>query len=61
MKLIAGRSAREHHQGNVRHREFEPLGEGYSLRQQSETYAGEFPVENEALNSVNAVFLETKR
>jgi REP-associated tyrosine transposase len=33
------------------HREFEPLGDSYALRERSEAYARQFAVETEALSS----------
>jgi hypothetical protein len=35
------------------HREFEPLGDSYALRERSEAYARQFAVETEALSSEN--------
>lgn len=37
------------------HREFEPLGDSYALRERSEAYARQFAVENEALSSRGGV------
>jgi hypothetical protein len=45
------------------HREVEPAGGTYALRQSSEAYGGEFAHENEVLRSENTIpwqkFLET--
>lgn len=47
------------------HREFEPLGDAYALRERSEAYARKFTDKNEALSSENTLLwnesLETQR